>query len=98
METNTKVQENLEAWCNPPIPFPTKDVERLYRERTRRIADAVQLKKPDRIPLMPMWEFFYAKYAGYTCEEVMYDARKAEDSVIKTVTDLQPDGFQGPIF
>jgi len=98
METTTKVQENLEAWCNPPIPFPTKDVERSYKERTRRIADAILLKKPDRIPFMPMWEFFYAKYAGYTCEEVMYDGQKAEDSVIKTVTDLQPDGFEGPIF
>ena len=98
METTTKVQENLEAWCNPPIPFPSKEAERLYKERTRRIADAILLKKPDRIPLMPMWEFFYAKYAGYTCEEVMYDAAKAENSVIKTVTDLQPDGFQGPIF
>jgi hypothetical protein len=98
METTTKVKENLEAWCNPPIPFPSEDAGKAYRERTRRIADAVLLKKPDRIPLMPMWEFFYAKYAGYTCEEVMYDAAKAEDSVVKTVTDLQPDGFQGPIF
>lgn len=98
METTMKVQENLEAWCNPPIPFPSDDVGKAYRERTRRIADAILLKKPDRIPLMPMWEFFYAKYAGYTCEEVMYDAQKAEDSVIRTVTDLEPDGFQGPIF
>lgn len=98
METNAKVKENLEAWCNPPIPFPNKEVEKVYKERTRRIADAILLEKPDRIPLMPMWEFFYAKYAGYTCEEVMYDAQKAEDSVIRTVTDLEPDGFQGPIF
>lgn len=98
METNTKVQENLEAWCNPPIVFPNKEIEKAYKERTKRIADAILLKKPDRIPLMPMWEFFYPKYAGYTCEEVMYDAQKAENSVIKTVTELQPDGFQGPIF
>jgi len=95
---SNKVQENLEAWCSPPLEFPSKKVNQAYKERTRRIADAILLKKPDRIPLMPMWEFFYAKYAGYTCEEVMYDSQKAEDSVIRTVTDLQPDGFQGPIF
>src|SRR4030043_228492 len=94
----SKVQENLDAWCSPPLEFPSKKVNQAYKERTRRIADAILLKKPDRIPLMPMWEFFYAKYAGYPCEEVMYDLQKAEDSVIKTVTGLQPDGFQGPIF
>ncbi len=98
MEMTTKVQESLEAWCNPQIPFPTKEIEKAYKERTRRIADAILLKKPDRIPLIPMWEFFYATYAGYTCEEVMYDAKKAEEAVIKTVTELQPDGFEGPIF
>ncbi len=93
-----KIQENLESWCSPSLEFPNNKVDQEYRERTRRIADAILLKKPDRIPLIPMWEFFYAKYAGYTCEEMMYDVKKAEDAVLRTVTELRPDGFQGPIF
>ncbi len=98
MEEESKVRQSLEAWCSASISFPAKEFEVAYRERTRRIADTILLKKPDRIPLMPMWEFFYAKYAGYSCEDVMYDQQKAEDSVIKTVTELQPDGFESPIF
>src|SRR3989339_182852 len=94
----SKVQEKLEAWCSPPLEFPSKQIEQAYKERTKRIADAILLKKPDRVPLMPMWEFFYAKYAGYSCRDVMYDATIAEASVVKTITDLQPDGFQAPIF
>jgi uroporphyrinogen-III decarboxylase len=99
MENKTnKVQENLEAWCSPPLEFPTKKIEQAYKERARRIADAILLKKPDRVPVVPMWEFFYATYAGYSCEDIMYDPQKAEDSVVKTVSELQPDGFQSPIF
>ena len=97
-EKTNKVQENLKAWCSPPLEFPTKEAEKAYKERTRRIADAVLLKKPDRIPITPMWEFFYATYPGYSCEDIMYDPKKAEDSVVKTVTELQPDGFESPIF
>jgi len=97
-EKMNKVQENLEAWCSPPLEFPSKEAEQGYKERTRRIADAILLRKPDRIPCVPMWEFFYAKYGGFTCQEAMYDAKKAEEAVVKTVTELQPDGFQPPIF
>ncbi|MEJ2101193.1 MAG: hypothetical protein P8X68_14630, partial [Desulfobacterales bacterium] len=99
MENKTnKVKENLEAWCSPPLEFPTKKIEQAYKERARRIADAILLKKPDRVPAVPMWEFFYATYAGYSCEDIMYDPQKAEDSVVKTVSERQPDGFQSPIF
>ena len=79
-EKTNKVQENLKAWCSPPLEFPTKEAEKAYKERTRRIADAVLLKKPDRIPITPMWEFFYATYPGYSCEDIMYDPKKAEGS------------------
>src|SRR3989304_2607228 len=95
MEKNfTKVQENLEAWCSPPLEFPSKKVNQDYKERTRRIADAILLKKPDRVPLMPMWEFFYAKYAGYSCRDVMYNATIAEASVVKTITDLKANEYE----
>ncbi len=97
-EMTNKVQENLEAWCSPPLEFPTKEIKQAYKERTRRISDAIMLKKPDRVPFVPMWEFFYATYAGYSCEEIMYDPDKAEDSVVRTVSELQPDGYETPIF
>jgi uroporphyrinogen-III decarboxylase len=97
-KTVNKVQENLEAWCSPPLEFISQEAEQGYKRRTRRIADAILLKNPDRVPFMPMWEFFYARYAGYSCQDVMYDTKKAKEAVIKTVTELKPDAFQPPIF
>jgi hypothetical protein len=44
-----------------------KTPEELYREREKRINDAIQLKAPDRVPF---WfqdvSFFPAKYTGTT--------------------------------
>lgn len=99
MSDNSKIQENLEAWCSAEgIPFEDEAAKKKYQERTRRIADAILLKKPDRVPTMPMWEFFYVKYAGYTCRDGMYDPKKAEEATLKTVLELQPDSFQSPFF
>ena len=35
------------------IAFKDAGVERTYKERTRRMADAIQLKVPDRVPIAP---------------------------------------------
>ncbi len=32
--------------------------EELYKEREKRVLDAIALKKPDRIPIMPHFSFF----------------------------------------
>lgn len=99
MNGNGKVQNSLKAWCAADgIEFEDEAAKRSYQEKTRRITDVILLKKPDRVPTMPMWEFFYMKYAGYTCRDGMYDAKKAEDATIKTVLELKPDSFQSPIF
>ena len=49
-----------------------KPAEQLYKEREKRVNDAVQLKEPDRVPIVGMFGFFPAKYAGITSEEAMY--------------------------
>ncbi len=48
-----------------------KTAEEILEERKLRIADAVQLKKPDRVPFAPFFSFFPAKYSGISCEEYM---------------------------
>ena len=53
-----------------------KTPEELYEERTKRVMDAVQLKVPDRVPFMTLFNFFHAKYGGISCEEAMYDYDK----------------------
>jgi hypothetical protein len=74
----------------------TEAGERLYREREKRVTDAIELKRPDRVPIIVRFHFFPAKYAGATAEELMYHPGKTEASYWKVVRDFQPDMIQNP--
>ena len=41
-----------------------KTPEQLYEEREKRVNDVIQLKVPDRVPVMSLFGFFQARYAG----------------------------------
>ena len=74
-----------------------KTPEELYKEREKRVKDAIQLKVPDRVPF---WfqdlSFFPAKYAGITFEEAMYDDDKLFAAYKKTIIDFKPDMYFNP--
>jgi len=70
--------------------------EELYQEREKRVMDAIQLKVPDRVPVMALFGFFPAKYIGITCEEAMYDHEKMMKAWVKTMADFQPDMYENP--
>lgn len=94
-----KVNEQLELWCSAQnMTFVSQKAKDDYKKRTRRIADAIQLKKPDRVPIVPMWEYFYATYANESCHDVIYDIEIAKLAIKKTITELEPDAFEAPIF
>jgi uroporphyrinogen-III decarboxylase len=69
----------------------------LYKEREKRINDAIQLKEPDRVPI---WfhdtGFFPAKYAGLTFQDAMYNIDKLFTAYKKTMNDFEPDAFSSP--
>ena len=65
--------------------------EELYKKRTRRIQDAIELKQPDRVPFAPYATFFPAVYAGITFEEAMHDYDKLAAAIRKFMIDFQPD-------
>jgi uroporphyrinogen-III decarboxylase len=68
----------------------------LYKEREKRVNDALQLKKPDRVPIVVLFSFFPARYSGMTPEEVMYDPEKLLQAQLKALLDFQPDMDQNP--
>ena len=70
-----------------------KSHQELYEEREKRFMDAVQLKVPDRVPIIPCLDFFPAIYAGITFEEAMYDYDKAYMAWKKTALDLDADMY-----
>jgi uroporphyrinogen-III decarboxylase len=68
----------------------------LYRQREKRVNDAIALRVPDRVPIEVLFGFFPAKYSGMTVEEVMYDPEKLLQAQMKTLLEFQPDMEQNP--
>jgi hypothetical protein len=101
-----KIQENLELWCSAPgIKFVSKEAEEGYKKRTRRIADAIQLKEPDRVPIAPMIHFFGGRMFGLNARDTMYDHSREAEARKKTVLKFNWDSamgimnaFPGPVF
>jgi len=48
-----------------------KTASELVKERSKRVLNAVPLKVPDRIPFIPQFTFFSARYGGITAAEAM---------------------------
>ena len=68
----------------------------LFAAREKRVTDAIQLRIPDRIPIVVRYGFFPARYAGITMQEFMYDPDKLWDSQWKTIADFPSDMVQNP--
>ncbi|OGO18980.1 MAG: hypothetical protein A2144_05355 [Chloroflexi bacterium RBG_16_50_9] len=75
-----------------------KTPEALFKEREKRIKDAIQLKVPDRVPTLIDFGYLAARYAGMTVEEAFYDSEKWVKANRKIVVDFQPDIFQCNLF
>ena len=59
-----------------------------------RIESAIALRKPDRVPVAPIIDFFSSRYGGITQENMFFDIDKADLALQKTLNDLGSiDGF-----
>src|SRR3989304_5429130 len=70
-----------------------KTPEQLYAEREKRIFDAIQLKVPDRVPVIFGGTFFACKYAGIPYSTAYYDAAAWKQAYTRTMLDLEPDAY-----
>jgi len=68
-----------------------KTPEQPYKEREKRVNDAIQLKTPDRVPVMIELSYFPATYTGLTFEAAWYDYDRWLDACKKATLDYQPD-------
>lgn len=77
----------------------TKDPVELSHARIKRVQDAVQLKIPDRIPFMPSFASFSAKYTGISGQEYIYDFDKILVANKKAIIDFCPDMYSNkPVY
>jgi len=68
-----------------------KTAKRIRNEREKRIMDAIQLKIPDRVPVICAMGYFPAKYTGIPCSAAYYDFDAWYAAYKKTLQDFQPD-------
>lgn len=67
------------------------ETENLYQERLSRYVTALKNEKPDKIPIRPFVAEFTAKYAGFSCQEVTHDYKKAFSAARKCAKDFDWD-------
>lgn len=71
-----------------------KSVSQLLKERAQRIENAINLKVPDRVPIVASFAYFPAKYVPeVTCEDAFYDIKKWKAASKKTIVDFAPDNY-----
>jgi len=75
----------------------TKSTQELYQEGKKRIQDVIELKVPDRIPVMPLDSGWFVKYSGISWQEAMYDVEKLIAAKRKMVIETGFDSFIVPM-
>jgi hypothetical protein len=95
--SEAQMEDMFGSWLAPQgIDFVNREAQKAYRDRATRIKDAIQLKIPDRVPIIPSVGFSPAYYAGMTARETMYDYDKACRAYEKYTFDFAPDAHRGP--
>ena len=76
----------------------------LYKARLKRVNDAISLRKPDRVPIASLANFFLTRYSGISNAEAMYDYKKMANAwkkaLLKLNWDMSPPTFMflpGPV-
>lgn len=70
-----------------------KSPEVLFRERNKRIDQAIQLQVPDRVPFFLFSGYLPCRYVGMPLQEAHYDSERYFDACKKLTVDLVPDMY-----
>ena len=74
------------------------DVRAAFDLRWQRVADCIALRTPDRMPASLIAGFWYARYGGISCRQLMYDHELANAISERALLEFDPDmgGGAGP--
>ena len=67
------------------------DNQKKYQQREKRILDAIALKEPDRVPIVPLFAFFNCYFTGISPREAYENPDKAVAAWRKTIHHFRPD-------
>ena len=87
----------IEKWRNPEIPFANPQAEADYKARVDRVVAAIELRKPDRVPVRLNTGFWPAKSGGLTPYEAMSNVKRATKAWKDFNLKFQPDVSVDPL-
>jgi uroporphyrinogen-III decarboxylase len=87
----------LEKWRNPGVPFVSPEAEADYKARIDRLIAAINLEKPDRVPVYITAGFWPATRAGITPYEAMSDAARAAQAWVDFNLEFKLDAMVSPV-
>jgi hypothetical protein len=78
------------------VEFQSETARRDYQERVQLFVDALELRKPARVPLCVQAQYFVARYSGLTIKQAMTDYEGVAAALTKYYEDFRPDSQGGP--
>jgi hypothetical protein len=92
-----KREERFRQWLAPTgVDFDSESAGDMYRQRVQRLIDVINLREPDRIPVMLPITFFPAYYGGSNLRKVMYDYDELRRTWLKFIDEFAMDVYAGP--
>jgi uroporphyrinogen-III decarboxylase len=90
-------EERFKRWLSPPdVKFTDATAEKTYKERVTRLIAAINLKKPDRVPVMMPGGFVAAACTGVPLGKLMYDYDTLCQVTLRFLQEFETDMYHGP--
>ena len=85
-------ERRFQRWLSAPnVQFQSDAARQAYQERAQLLIDAIQLKKPARVPVTTSTGYFVGKHSGLTKKQSMHEYDKVAAAIIKYHEDFMPD-------
>jgi len=92
-----KRKDRFRRWLSPKnVKFVSPEAEKSYKARLTRIIDAIELKEPDRVPVILPAGFFPVYHAGISLRTAMYDYDELCRAWRKFLYEFDADTYSGP--
>jgi len=92
--TEESYREHLRRLGDESARRTGKSPHQLYQERQKRFWDAIEMKEPDRVPVILGGNDFASKYCGLPLSSSYYDPIRWKAAYTKMIADFEPDVVQ----
>ena len=97
MSAKEKREVRFKSWFSPEgVEFQSPEAEASYKATIQRFKDVVQLKKPDRVPILFYFTFMPCHLYGIKPGEGMTNPEKLVFASTQFLKDYKPDFYMSP--